>query len=196
MRLVLLLCAFVPLGSVNGQQIFDNLRALQLGDSIFIQWTLLADYTCNDMLLQRADDGFTFKTVYSISGICGANADVNYQYLDGTDLMPAHTYTYRVTASNGIYESNTVSLMYNNTGEGDLLLFPNPATSHINILINRDLKIPCYAEVVSPDGKPLWNTIFYNHQAEVIIECGSGIYFLRLITDDGMVRYAKCIIQR
>lgn len=196
MRFVIFLLSFAMFTSVKSQQIFDNLRASQIGDSILIQWTLLADYTCNDMLLQRSANEGSFKTIFSISGICGATENITYQYLDGTNLQSAQKYYYRISASTDFYISDTTEIIFNNTGERDLVVFPNPASSEFTVSINNNLRIPLHAIIISPDGKILWQNVLYNHLAEIHAELVNGIYILKIITDDGIIRYSKFIVQQ
>lgn len=196
MRFALLIFSVAIFTSVKSQQIFDNLRASQLGDSILIQWTLLADYSCNDMLLQRSVKDENFKTIFSISGICGATENISYQYLDGINLQSAQKYNYRISASSDYYISNTATIIFNNTGDRDIVIFPNPASSDFIISINNNLSIPIHAEIISLDGKILWQNVLYSHLAEIHSELANGIYILRIITDDGIIRYSKFIIQQ
>ncbi|HET8962460.1 MAG TPA: hypothetical protein VFM99_01085, partial [Chitinophagales bacterium] len=159
MRFVILILSFAMFTSVKSQQIFDNLKASQIGDSILIQWTLLADYTCNDMLLQRSANDGCFKTIFSISGICGATENITYQYLDGSNLQSAQNYNYRISASTDFYISDTAKIIFNSTGNRDFVVFPNPASTDFTISINNNLRIPLHAEILSLDGKILWQNV-------------------------------------
>lgn len=196
MRFAILICSILMFTSVKSQQIFDNLRASQINDSILIQWTLLADYTCNDMLLQRSVNDGSFKTIFSISGICGATENITYQYLDGANLQSAQKYNYRISASTDFYISDTANIIFNSTGDRDIVVFPNPASSDFSISINNNLRIPLHSEIISIDGKILWQSVLYNHLAEVNTKLPNGMYILRIITDDGIIRYSKFIIQQ
>lgn len=196
MRYWILVCILILSTVAGAQQIFSNMRATQLGDSIYVQWTLNANYTCNNMILERSAGNSGFKPIFLISGFCGATVDLNYQYLDGTNLQTSETYAYRVTASNGIYISNTASVIYNNSGNDDILIFPNPATDYFSISISNTINIPFYAQVFTIDGKLIWENFLYDNLTQINSELSNGYYLIRIIADDGIPRFASVIIQQ
>lgn len=196
MRKIFLIAYLFFASQLYSQQIFKDFRANQLGDSIFIEWTLIANYTCNDMILERSNGVSGFKPIFSVSGICGANVDLSYQYLDGTNLQSGEVYSYRVTASNGIYQSTTVAISYNSSGYNDVAIRPNPANDLFSISINNALAVPFYAEIYTLDNKLVWYSVLNDHLTEVNSGLGNGYYFMRLLLNDGTVRFTPFIIQQ
>lgn len=90
----------------------------------------------------------------------------------------------------------------NSNNNIELSIFPNPATSNINIEINNDLKVNSSAtiDIIDISGrcvKNIYKGIIYNEKTSIqynIEELSPGIYFVKIVTSTG-TQTAKLIVK-
>lgn len=172
--------------NASAQGVFRDVTATQFGDSILLNWTLTAGNTCFDMHLQRAENDGAFANIYSIGGICGGTDDQYYDFIDSEELKSGTRYTYRITASNDTYISDTVSLTFLDAGVVDVFMYPNPATSMVTITVDNAYTPTFLLEIFSLDGRQV--QIGQRNQNIFDIDTTQwlpGTYLVKITTRDG-----------
>lgn len=189
------LAAFCYVG-MQAQTVFKDLTAIQFGDSILVDWTLTGGNTCYDMYLMRADDGATFENIFSVSGVCGGTTDQYYNFIDSEGLTTGTTYSYKVTASNGTLESESVNIQYINAGDVQIFVYPNPTTSDINITIDNKYTPRFLVEFYGVNGQLLSKSLqFKNLFTLNTDQMAANPYLIKITTEDGIVFGQKIIVQ-
>lgn len=187
-RLLLLPIWFCVCISAYGQGIFENLTAVQFGDSILINWKLSGGNTCFDMHLERSDADSPFTPIYSVGGVCGGSDDQYYDHIDAEGLQSGVTYRYMVTASSGLYKSDTAVITYVNAGDRAIFIYPNPSSDLITVTIDNAFIPSFLVECTSLEGALISRTIqnknLFTLDAKNI---RAGNYVLKVTTTDGVV---------
>ena len=181
---------------VEGQSIFKDLTVVQFGDSVLVDWTLSAGSTCFDMHLQRAAPATEFEQVYTVSGVCGGATDQFYDFIDFSGLVSGTTYQYMISASNGTFASDPVSILYVNAGEQPLLIYPNPSTSDIQVTVDNNYTPSFLVELYTLQGQMLMQTV--RLQRLFTVNTGvltAGIYLLKITTESGDLLTQQVIVQ-
>lgn len=108
--------------------VIQGLRAVQVGESVQLDWFIPEGLSCIDMQVQRIGPDTDFETQHTVFGICGSDdTDAFYDYTDTDPLLPNLTYGWRIYASNGTVVSDTVFLDFLGTSN-TLQVGPNPLT--------------------------------------------------------------------
>ncbi len=192
--LSLILAAFFFV-SLQAQTVFKDLTAIQFGDSILVDWTLTGGNTCYDMFLMRSDDGSNFENIFSVSGVCGGATDQYYNFIDSEGLKTGTTYSYKVTASNGLLESETAEIQYINAGDVQVFVYPNPSTSDINVTIDNKYTPRFLVEFYGVDGQLLSKSMQYENLFTLNTDqMSANPYLIKITTEDGVVFGQKIVV--
>ncbi len=197
MKIPVSLCFIVLIGSqVFGQSPFKNLVVSQFGDSILVNWTLSGGSTCFDMHLMRASQGSDFGEVFSVPGVCGGADDQYYDFIDTEELVSGTTYEYMVTASNGVYESETVSILFINAGDVQLFVYPNPSQTEIQVTIDNKFTPAFFVELYTVDGKLMQQSREVSNLFSInTTALPPNGYLLKIVTQDGDILAQQFIVQ-
>jgi hypothetical protein len=122
----------------NTVRFFEGNRISQ--SSIQLNWITNAGSSCSDLLIERSEDLLSFIEVYRHSGVCGSTSEeLSYFWVDN-DALPGISY-YRIQEAIGLF-TDTIEVL-NPVGIDEVIMFPNPASSEVNIYrTNPDTKIP------------------------------------------------------
>lgn len=196
MKSILLILFFAVTTSASAQSLFKDLTVVQFGDSMLINWTLTAGSTCFDMHLKRAGQDTEFEDIFTVGGVCGGASDQYYDYVDNQNLISGTTYQYFVSASNGIYASETVEILYVNAGDMQLFVYPNPTQTAIQVTVDNSFTPSFFVELFSVDGKLLQQTKEVNNLFTInTVHLLPSSYLLKITTEDGDVLAQQFIVQ-
>ena len=196
MKSILLILFFAVTTSASAQSLFKDLTVVQFGDSMLINWTLTAGSTCFDMHLRRAGQYTEFEDIFTVGGVCGGASDQYYDYVDNQNLVSGTTYQYFVSASNGIYTSETVEILYVNAGDMQLFVYPNPTQTAIQVTVDNSFTPSFFVELFSVDGKLLQQTKEVNNLFTInTVHLLPSSYLLKITTEDGDVLAQQFIVQ-
>ena len=196
MKSILLILFFAVTTSASAQSLFKDLTVVQFGDSMLINWTLTAGSTCFDMHLKRAGQDTEFEDIFTVGGVCGGASDQYYDYVDNQNLVSGTAYRYFVSASNGIYTSETVEILYVNAGDMQLFVYPNPTQTAIQVTVDNSFTPSFFVELFSVDGKLLQQTKEVNNLFTInTVHLLPSSYLLKITTEDGDVLAQQFIVQ-
>lgn len=104
--------------------------------TVLLQWTTKANLTTDFFELQRSEDGKTFTTVSKLK-VASENSEEHYQYRDNLAGLNTTAAYYRLkiwSTSGGVIYSPIVRLAIP-VSETDIALYPNPASSNIQLTV-------------------------------------------------------------
>lgn len=189
MKIFLLCLITLVTGNLFSQSIFNELTAVQFGDSILINWTLKGGALCENMELQRSVDLENYEPIYIVAGACGATSDQYYNYIDSEDLKNATIYHYRVTASSDFFVSDTISLLFINAGNNQIFIYPNPSINDFNITVDNTYVPPFLIQIYDATGKQI-NGSSVQYANNFVLNRGTladGVYILKITTEDRLM---------
>ena len=158
--------------------------------SVWVEWSVTAGNTCQDVQVWRGTDSIHLKQVFVYPGICGDNDSVKtYTYLDHPPISGIRYY-YRIQIITDKTEVKSILSLPNN----QLEIYPNPAKD--KIILVRDPLIQYTSYILYDDqGKKLRE----KHKPDVnlewtIQELSPGTYLLRTAHESGEDIY-KLLVQ-
>lgn len=157
---------------------------IELDGLVRVEWTLAGGNTCNGMDVERSLDGTFFEAVHRIPGICGdPNAEVSYEWVDAEPAELSTLY-YRIRlGSDGI--SSVKQVRFEQLVETQILAYPVPCSSELNVLLNVPLNEQVELRIYSADGREviLYQGIGKAHQLAVG-QLALGRYSFRVVAGD------------
>jgi len=150
------------------------------------EWTTVVDKTAGISTIQTQTDNYSTTARYLRVTITGGVSNLNkaniaeFQVFDGTTttLIPA-SITIKVVAN----PTDTTTALYQPKSETDFLVYPNPASSTLNIELNDDQLIKKIVEMYNVMGQKVLNHTLESGQNILqlsVSEISIGIYFLRI----------------
>lgn len=171
----LLSCAPLPVNLKN----FD---AVATGDYTKLSWETTHEFNLRKYILQRSNNGNTFK---SIAEIQAKNYMANfYNYIDSTPLNGNNFYRLKMVDTDGTSKYSIIRLVkFNAKSISIASAFPNPAHGKINLSILCQVKQLASFELLDIAGKKILNGQFLLQQGinskEINLKnCSPGTYFL------------------
>ncbi|TAE86087.1 MAG: T9SS C-terminal target domain-containing protein [Bacteroidetes bacterium] len=170
----------VKLISFNAQAISTDAR---------VTWTTAAEVNNKGFELERSFDGKTFEFAQFIDGAGNSNKISSYQYIDAGILTKTPVIYYRLKQVdfNSRFEySKTVMVSKPKTSSNEVVVYPNPTSGIISLLINTDVEEHYEVTITDMNGKVVYNQQLLAQQGNNQItlqkseELISGIYFVRV----------------
>jgi hypothetical protein len=170
----------VKLLAFNAQALSTNAR---------VTWITAAEVNNKGFELERSFDGKTFEFAQFIDGACNSNKINNYQYIDAGILTKTPVVYYRLKQVdyNGRFEySETVMVSKPKTSSNEVVVYPNPTSGIISLLIETDVEENYEVTITNMNGKVVYNQQLLAQQGNNQIplqkseELISGIYFVRV----------------
>jgi hypothetical protein len=171
--------------------------------TVQLNWSTASEQSDRIYEIQRSGDGRSFSTIGYIKAELSPGAgDLNYSYTDrlnvngvtvaGTGFGGGDKWYYRLrlVSAGGISYSTIQSVTMPSGGGDKLVVYPNPAVDHINLLVPGDPSSPgdWVVNVRAVDGRLIQTATFFHsnnlplffHQTLV-----PGVYFVQVMDPQG-----------
>lgn len=171
-----------------------NFTALVSGNSIVLDWEIIAGNTCNGTQIYRSDDNFTWEQIGEIPGICGSVVEpVPYQWTDNSPINNAINYYKLELGSVGF--TSSVSISYIALGDAGYAIAPNPITATGNIFFRNSNGLEYTLIVTDLMG----NLLIYKEgiRTDFVTIDRSGLeagYYFFTLEQGGEVRYSGTMV--
>lgn len=200
-------------GNPSDINIYKDLRIVNDGNeaiTITYKRTRLVDdgvldQICDEFLCHDADDIDTYITPVEITVLPGENTIFKPQIVpDGKEVCVYNKY--EVVTPFGVvfdeitikYTSGNANCLLNTNNELSLVkhfeFYPNPAQEDITIMY--DSKDQTSLQITDALGKTVVNKSIFSGSKIVLNELNNGVYFVQLITKEGIVERKKLIVKR
>lgn len=200
-------------GNPSDINIYKDLRIVNDGNeaiTITYKRTRLVDdgvldQICDEFLCHDADDIDTYITPVEITVLPGENTIFKPQIVpDGKEVCVYNKY--EVVTPFGVvfdeitikYTSGNANCLLNTNNELSLVkhfeFYPNPAQEDITIIY--DSKDQTSLQITDALGKKVVNKSIFSGSKIVLNELNNGVYFVQLITKEGIVERKKLIVKR
>ncbi|HEY8969219.1 MAG TPA: T9SS type A sorting domain-containing protein, partial [Puia sp.] len=176
--------------------------SLREPSSVQLSWSTAAEQKDRVYEIQRSGDGHSFTTIgYKTAEIAPGAGTVSYSYMDRLEEPSAGGgaggskdgkwyYRLRLVRAGSISYS-TVQAVTMPSGTGDrLVVFPNPAVDHINLLVPGDPDAPgdWLVNIRAADGRLVQSATFYHSNNLPLFfhqNLSPGIYFVQVTDQQG-----------
>lgn len=109
-----------------------QVAAKMVGKDAQVSWKVADEINVNNYIVERSSDGLSFTAVAVVNAVAGGAAETQYQAVDKQVQKGVNYYRIKQTDKDGKFSySKTVLVHVTETGE--VVVWPNPATSTINV---------------------------------------------------------------
>jgi hypothetical protein len=150
--------------------------------SVQLDWHIAGEE--KDLLyeIQRSKDGASFTTI-------GSRASGDHTYMDRPGAGKWY-YRLRIVTPGSMAWSTVKEVVLGQNGTGKLVVYPNPAVDHINLLLPGDPNQPndWQVEIRAADGRQIQSAVFSHTNAFFINfrqDLPPGVYFVRASDPQG-----------
>ena len=196
MRTLLLFVFITMLLPAKSQVALILFEGQQFGTGNRISWTVARGNTCQDIEVQHSANGQQFTTLYVYPGICGnTNFDQTYTWTHNQPIQNAANY-YRIITPNAIL-TDTINVRYVAYNAQGFVLFPQPATSAVQLLLNNPNSDRFTLEVYDLHGNSLLHTENITESVITIHNPNGipGVYLFRLTQEGQEPKTGKLIFR-
>lgn len=176
-------CNGTPLAPLNIKLV--NFKAIRnANDHISLDWSTLNETNNRHFEVQRSYDGRNWTNLSIIKGAGNSNEMKDYRFIDEVPLNGVNFYRLKTLDYNDKVELSSVQMViYENSSNSEISIFPNPGSSVINLKINNE----------NPDGSDMAVSLinsmgqtmpleftFYNGYAQFdVTNIPAGLYFVK-----------------
>jgi len=151
--------------------------------------------------VERSGDALRFDSIGRVQGMNSASPHT-YRFEDKGIMNGSNYYRLRQVDRDGTSHYST-TLLLSNTGSrsSDMKVFPNPAGTVLNLVVNSPVAGAATLQVFDLSGAPVMNcqqlfSAGVNRLSLSIGDLGSGNYFLKLSVGQGAFQYSTLFTKR
>ncbi len=174
-----------------------DLMARRQGANVLISWSTQSEQNSAYFNVERSYDGIVFTTIGQVPAAGVSNNIRNYQFTDVNAAKSMIFYRLKMADADAGYKLSPVRVVAKSDGViKQFLLYPNPATSNITLVLNEAAKEDMQLQIINPMGQIVKNTriVFGTQVFRLDVnELPEGIYILKLTGREG-VQSVKLII--
>lgn len=172
-----------------------NFSAAIQNSQVLVQWRVSEEINVRYYDVERSADGKNYSSISAVSAV----GDHAYVIKDFTPGMGINYYRLKSVDTDGSFEYGPIRSVVFGKDKTNVLLYPNPAKSSINVLLpNRMVNKPVTIKVVGVDGKVVITQFIDESNQEESINTGallSGMYMLYIITDEENITMPVAILK-
>jgi len=171
-----------------------------ISNGVELNWSTATENNNDYFLIERSANGIDYHSVTKISGNSNSNSINHYSYIlneNADDLTYYRLTQVDKTGERKVFAAN--SLQCKNTVEDILIIYPNPAKSEINVLLNTNVSSePATIKVENIFGEVILelkvNITNELNLHTIPLNMGSGTYYVTVLSDHISVPSQKVII--
>lgn len=182
--LIFLLVSAVTSLQAQDDAVTTQFSVYEINGDAYLYWVIAEGSSCTGIGVERSEDGIAFIEIGEITGVCGnVSFPTAYDFTDKYPITNKNSY-YRLRLGNGGY-SDIASINILETGEAGYLLYPNPASSSVNIKFRNELNKETVIEVYNAAGRLVTLTGSRNGLLNLDVESfSSGLYHFRILQEE------------
>jgi hypothetical protein len=161
---------------------------------VLLNWTTASEFNIDYFEIQSSSDSHTWSTIGNVQRNLTTREDQGYSFVDGQPVKGINYYRLKQVNFDGSYLfSGIISVMFENTSNSGIFLFPNPVREGTNKLqLSSDFE-KGYLLLYNSNGKILQNWKFSVPETSIdISELPSGTYYLQV--NGGGKRFIEKVI--
>lgn len=159
-----------------------------------IHWSVATPITsANKFEVEYSTDGKNWNTVGTVAITSNTQSDYDIQQQD----VPTGNIYYRIKEidNDGSYVYSRVILLNNNNGETKYVVYPNPASNMVQVIVPYGVSGNCSIELLDATGRKLIETTMNTSSIEInTTNLPDGSYILKIDHDDNITTQKVLII--
>jgi len=181
----------VKLTSFSGKKTSD-MKHVQLF------WTTAQEFNSKEFVIERSVNGSDFSEIYRMPSNGNSNVEIKYTAFDNSPVNGRNFYRLVEIDKSGVMTYSSVIVINFSATKNAIEIFPNPAKDFITISIN---DMPINNNIVTVTDVAGKTVIISNKNAGNNIKLdlrnlSPGVYFVKVVTEDGAVAQSKFIVGR
>ena len=159
--------------------------ALLQKDGVRVSWETATERDCDYFAVERSGDGRNFAEVTQVAGNGTSSAKRSYATLDVTPLPGVSYYRLRQVDFDGTAHYSPVEAV-TNSGRSVAALYPNPATTEVNILFAEALSGSLDIQIMDAAGRVVWREHREQSNGDRLLRVptaqlpAAGLYFVQV----------------
>lgn len=173
--------ALVPPAAFLPVKLTRFMVLLQSDNSAALSWTSAVEVNSKKYVVERSEDGRTFRPVGDVSASGNSSRPINYSFTDKLPASGAYFYRLQQVDLDAKFEHSRVVYLNNRKGYGGTLkVFPNPFQNEVQLIgiSSADLNA-AHVKVYNPSGQSVPYTLA-GANAITLGAAAKGIYILEV----------------
>ncbi len=176
---------FVSFSSFSQSSALNSFIAFPGNGDVNLQWSINPGFSCSSVTVEWSTDSFSFSSIYTYPGVCGASSSIlTYQWDHTTPSSSTNNY-YRLNL--GVYGySQIISTSTGNPKK--YLLYPNPFNDQpCKIIFNNPSNNPVSMYIFDHNGQLVKKTLPFQGNSIVFYRDGlyANLYYFAMVTIGG-----------
>lgn len=161
-----------------------DLKAKVQAGNIVLQWTTNNEVNTKEFIIEESQNGTSFKNISAVKAASTSGMN-NYSFIHSNPSEGVHFYRLKMMDIDGRYTySKVVKAVFNNK-DISLLVYPNPATSILNVRMNSGKKGNTMLRITDISGKEVYRKLIFvntgiNTNYINVQKLPAGIYYLNM----------------
>ncbi len=155
------------------------------GEDIVLKWATATESNNEGFEIQRSYDGSGWKTIGFVRGV-GTTQETtqHYSFIDQQPLVGINYYRLKQIDFDGRFEYHKVISIEIESSDSDVILFPNPVTSDMNVYLPSTWEGNSSIEIIDISGRIIKQDVIIGvtHNLDVS-KLGNGYYVMRIINN-------------
>lgn len=164
-------------------------------NSAILNWQVNQEMTTKYFEVERSLDGINFIKIGSVNGN-GSTAG-NYQFIDNNIAIETTKAFYRIKLidENNAFKSSNIQLVHFGLNNSNILIYPNPLTSELNIELNIEKGETVNITITDMMGKTVFSSDVYTYKSSLDLSALSNGLYTISIQHNGVVENYKIVKQ-
>ena len=174
--------------------IITNFSAVKENANSKITWTTSQEVNSREFVVERSVNGGNSWQVIAVVPASGnSNSSINYSITDASPVKGANLYRLKSVDLDSKFEYSAIRRV-NFDNKYTFSLYPNPATDVIRIAVDNSTGLNAQVQILNTQSQVLISKQINGATQPATVNVSSlaaGVYFLRIITADGVVTVQK-----
>ncbi|PWT74426.1 MAG: hypothetical protein C5B59_11130 [Bacteroidetes bacterium] len=171
-----------------------------LNDKVInLSWATSMEINSDHFDVERSRDAASWQAIGTVAAKGFSSVEADYSFTDGSPFSGVNYYRLKMVDKDGAFKYSPVAAVRGSVSQG-LRLFPNPASSFVNISFGNDVNGHMNIRMINQFGQLLMEkNITQANNMTVSLQVGSfaqGIYMVQLKDDNGNSQTLRFLIAR
>lgn len=174
--------------------VVTNFSAVKVNATSKISWTTAQEINSREFIIERSvDGGFTWQIIATVAAAGNSNTNIDYTAYDHNPAKGDNLYRLKSVDLDNKFNYSAIRRV-NFDSKYTFSIYPNPASDMIQIIVDNTAGLNANIQIVSSLGQVLISKQIniLNQPVQVnVSSLAAGMYFIKIITADGMVNMQK-----
>jgi len=170
-----------------------SFTAKKLNGSVKLTWTTASESNTSAFILERSVNSGSWETIASVPANGNTASLFNYSTIDAHPGKGNNLYRLKMIDQNGQFDYSVIRRV-NFDATISYMVYPNPATTVLNIAMDNTTGSRSRVQVLNVQGQVVLNRQYAGNDQLVQLNISaltSGVYLLKIVAADGSVHMEK-----